>query len=962
MATERLDIVVSENGSRLVVVNINKIGETAKKTGSSVDVLRGALQALGAYLSARQVLMAVDNYTRLQNQLKLATTSATQLAQVQQRLYTSAQRTGTSINAVSELYAKLSISSKELGASQNDLLKFTEGVSTALAIGGISAEQARGALLQLSQAMASPIVRAEEFNSVLEGAPTILRAVAQGMEGMEGSVAKLRLAVTNGEVTNKEFFNAFMSQLGVLDSQFGKVTLTLSSQLEKVQNAFIMFVGEMDKSLGASKTLGNLLAWIAENMDTVAKTAIAIGVGLAAAFTPVVVGWIAAAATALFSVAGGITALIAATAGLVVFSDQIVVLNDNATTLKSVFEAFMFEIGPGLDSVFSALGVKFEELSKVFESAWGDITFEDTLRENARQLDAIVGAMMAVKNAAVVIWENIGQVIKEKTIDGVNGAITGIENLLNSIVMLQNKLRELMGLDPMQLIDLPRLENTAAGSGEQLGVKLGEAIQQGLAYSGVTQSLERTLSLAQVIEDDKRRFGAKLTPGTDALAGAPASKPNTSVDEGAVKRLKKEASELDSLVRSIDRVSDAKQNLTEAEQIFNREVDKGSIGRERANQLMDVYSKQLQDQLDPLGKINKELQIEADSYNLTKEAREINVELLQYEQELLQAGIVLKQQDADAIKLQLQNIQALNKADQKRQEFLDKVKQTYEDLNAPVTSYSEKLKILNTLLNQGKITQEQYLTATRDALIEYLDTQNDVESGVRRALLKMQREYSDFASIVENTITNAFSALEDVFVRFAQTGKLSFKDFANSVIADFTRMSYRMLSSSLFGSGGVLSGLFEGLFSTGAAAIAGGPGGSSFGGSGLGVGSMHIGTQGGSNITTRNVSPAAFIGAPRFHSGSFGLGVGEMAAILKKDEKVYTPQQDKAIRGKTEINIYNNNSRAGVRTEESQDNQGNQRIDVYVDELTAQALRNPSSKTSRTMRERLGTSNVLVNR
>ncbi|HWB96057.1 MAG TPA: phage tail length tape measure family protein [Bryobacteraceae bacterium] len=45
----------------------------------------------------------------------------------------------------------------------------------------------------------------------------------------------------------------------------------------------------------------------------------------------------------------------------------------------------------------------------------------------------------------------------------------------------------------------------------------------------------------------------------------------------------------------------------------------------------------------------------------------------------------------------------------------------------------------------------------------------------------------------------------------------------------------------------------------------------------------------------RSISPEVFRNAPRFHSGSGGLSVGERAAILKDDEYVYTAEQNQAL-------------------------------------------------------------------
>jgi lambda family phage tail tape measure protein len=71
------------------------------------------------------------------------------------------------------------------------------------------------------------------------------------------------------------------------------------------------------------------------------------------------------------------------------------------------------------------------------------------------------------------------------------------------------------------------------------------------------------------------------------------------------------------------------------------------------------------------------------------------------------------------------------------------------------------------------------------------------------------------AGQTKSLFTSAFSSMEDAVAQFALTGKLSFGDFAKSILADMARIATRQASSS------ALSGLF-GLATTAASAYFGG--------------------------------------------------------------------------------------------------------------------------------------------
>src|SRR5690606_33276322 len=159
----------------------------------------------------------IDAATRIDNALKVAGLSGQELERVYSRLFESAQSNAAPIESLVTLYGRLAIVQNELGVSSNEMLNFTNSVAMALRVAGTDAQSASGALLQLSQAMGSGIVRAEEFNSILEGALPIAQAAAAGIEEAGGSVAKLRQLVVDGKVSSEAFFRGFEAGAYILE-------------------------------------------------------------------------------------------------------------------------------------------------------------------------------------------------------------------------------------------------------------------------------------------------------------------------------------------------------------------------------------------------------------------------------------------------------------------------------------------------------------------------------------------------------------------------------------------------------------------------------------------------------------------------------------------------------------------------------------------------------------------------
>ena len=160
MAEERIDIVITERGSRVVRRNIEDIGNSARKSADGVDLLKRALAALGGAVAARELVRLLDTYTNLNNRLRATGLEAQNLTAVYQELRAVANDTRSSFEGSVELYSRLALSSKELGVSQRDLIDFTKSLNQAIILSGASATEAQAGLIQLSQGMASGTLRA----------------------------------------------------------------------------------------------------------------------------------------------------------------------------------------------------------------------------------------------------------------------------------------------------------------------------------------------------------------------------------------------------------------------------------------------------------------------------------------------------------------------------------------------------------------------------------------------------------------------------------------------------------------------------------------------------------------------------------------------------------------------------------------------------------------------------------
>jgi lambda family phage tail tape measure protein len=117
------------------------------------------------------------------------------------------------------------------------------------------------------------------------------------------------------------------------------------------------------------------------------------------------------------------------------------------------------------------------------------------------------------------------------------------------------------------------------------------------------------------------------------------------------------------------------------------------------------------------------------------------------------------------------------------------------------------------------------------AQTEVLTNSQTFASGLAETFAAYAESANNAASQAKTYFETFTGGMEDALVKFVQTGKLSFKDLANSLIADLIRIQTRKIITGLFGGGGgggILGGLFGGLFGGGStkagAAVLGLPG------------------------------------------------------------------------------------------------------------------------------------------
>lgn len=604
------------------------VRETVVAFAALVTVIAGL--AIGKLIT--DFVRLADTYKNMTSQLKLVTSGATQLADVQEKLFQSAQRSRSSYESTTTLYAKLARSASELGLSQDQLLTITENVNKAFIISGAGADEAAGAIRQLAQGLASGALRGDEFNTIAEAAPRLLQAVA---EHLKMGVGQLRAYAAEGKITAKVLSEALLAATTKLNNEFGQMGTTVGQAMTVLGNSVLRAVGKLDSALGITDALARGIIAISTAIDNLGATFSAlapylaiIGTGLAVAFGPTVVATVGALAIAIGG--GLVNAIAAASSAMVAFS-----LSNPFTAILLAVTTAVAAIYYFRDEIQKAIGVDVVGIAK--DAA-----------------NYVIGSFVAAWTDIKTIWEQFPNMMGAAFIGGVNAAIDQLNVLVDSVRGAVNTI-----IDALNMIGAG-LEKLDPNYGRIDNIFNTYLIDLELAIKKRNKLVDDALSTDWIGKMTK--IFTPSTPGTAPTVPGTTTSTTSNNDPAELTKITTAA---ENKIRALKSEADALK-LTgyaasvyrEQQELINAALEKGiTLTPQQTANLKDLgaqmaalksqnaASSMLQDQQASIGR----LQLERELITATTAEREKALAVYDAEQQMIQKGINLQSQQAQAI-------------------------------------------------------------------------------------------------------------------------------------------------------------------------------------------------------------------------------------------------------------------------------------------------------------------------
>jgi tape measure domain-containing protein len=271
-----------------MVINVGSLGVTL---GANLDPLRrGERQALDIYirldhrmqatearaksmfasvlggvtagLGVSKILKAADSYETLERRIASLTKATGDYAQVSGALFSISQRNGVEFSNSVEVFQRLAMSAKEIGASNAQIEKVVRAVGQLGAMGGARSSSMSAGLTQFGQSMGSGVVRADEFNSILENIPMVAMRISQGLGKSTGELRKM---VNDGKLLSSTVFETLLRQSDAIDTEFSSFGRSWAQTWAAFENTGAKIAAGVDQDVNAIQKMNTVIGYVNDN-------------------------------------------------------------------------------------------------------------------------------------------------------------------------------------------------------------------------------------------------------------------------------------------------------------------------------------------------------------------------------------------------------------------------------------------------------------------------------------------------------------------------------------------------------------------------------------------------------------------------------------------------------------------------------------------------------------------------
>ena len=259
-----LDTRGFETGIARATRSVDTLKQRATGAANSIS---DAFKGLFAGAALTTVVDYADTYTNLQNRLRAFSVDQAEANSKFRDVQQIAAAARTGLDETGKLYTRLTLASRDLGLSQDQVAQVTETFAKATQLSGANTQEAAASMLQFSQAMAAGRLNGDEFRSLMENSPVFMNKLKEAVKKSTGdSNINLKELASQGRLTSQLLAGAALQMSKDIDEQYGKMGPTIGQSLTQLKNSFISLFGELESNTGIFSAIAGAIQFVADNL------------------------------------------------------------------------------------------------------------------------------------------------------------------------------------------------------------------------------------------------------------------------------------------------------------------------------------------------------------------------------------------------------------------------------------------------------------------------------------------------------------------------------------------------------------------------------------------------------------------------------------------------------------------------------------------------------------------------
>lgn len=216
-----------------------EIQEGTQQANELTNTIKNAVLAFVSIQSVGKALNISDELVQTTSRLNMMNDGLQSTQELVNMVYAAAQDARGSFSEMADVVARFGNNAGDAFGSSEEVVAFADLIQKQMTIAGASTQEASNAMLQLSQALGSGVLRGDELNSIFEQAPNLIQSIA---DYLDVPIGKIREMAADGELSADVVKAAIFASADEINAKFEEMPMTWGQIWQSMRNtAMIAF-------------------------------------------------------------------------------------------------------------------------------------------------------------------------------------------------------------------------------------------------------------------------------------------------------------------------------------------------------------------------------------------------------------------------------------------------------------------------------------------------------------------------------------------------------------------------------------------------------------------------------------------------------------------------------------------------------------------------------------------------